>query len=354
MKKGSTQRVGVVGLDLGDRWGEYCALGWEGEVVERGRVRMVRETLVKRFALWGRVRVVMEVGTHSPWVSRALCGLGQEVIVANARQVALIARGARKSDRVDAETLARLGRVDVSLLRPIRHRGEAAQQERSLLRSRDALVRARAQLINSVRGTVKAWGERLPACSAPAFARRAAERVPEPLRRALSPLLEAIAELSVRIRALEREVESQVEQRQGELGAMRQVQGVGALTVLAFAATVEDPSRFAKSREVGPYLGLVPRRHQSGAKDPELPISKQGDAYLRRLLVSSAHYILGPFGPDSDLRRYGQRLIARGGKGAKKKAVVAVARKLAVLLHHLWVTGEIYEPLYRQGGARAA
>jgi len=109
--------------------------------------------------------------------------------------------------------------------------------------------------------------------------------------------------------------------------------------------TLEDPGRFRQSRAVGPYLGLCPRRDQSGGRDAQLRITKRGDAMLRRLLVSGAQYILGPFGPDTDLRRWGLRLAARGGKNAKKRAVVAVARKLATLLHRLWVSGATYQPL---------
>jgi len=126
---------------------------------------------------------------------------------------------------------------------------------------------------------------------------------------------------------------------------MRQIGGVGALTSLVYVLTIGDPARFRKSREVGPYLGVVPRQEESGESAPQLRITKAGDEDLRCLLVGSAHYILGPFGKDSDLRRYGLALSERGGKNGKKRAVVAVARRLAVLLHRLWVSGEKYEPL---------
>ena len=130
-----------------------------------------------------------------------------------------------------------------------------------------------------------------------------------------------------------------------ETDLLRQVEGVGALTALAFVLTLENPERFAKSRSVGAYLGLEPAQDQSGDRDPQRHISKEGDEMLRKLLVGSAHYILGPFGSDSDLRRHGEKIASRGGKNAKKRAAVAVARKLSVLLQRLWVTGEVYEPL---------
>ena len=127
---------------------------------------------------------------------------------------------------------------------------------------------------------------------------------------------------------------------------MRQVEGIGPLTALTFVLTLEDPYRFEKSRSVGAYLGLVPAIDQSGDRDPQKRITKEGDEMLRKLLVGSSHYILGPFGSDSDLRRHGEKIASRGGKNAKKRAAVAVARKLAVLLHRLWVTAEVYDPLH--------
>ena len=116
---------------------------------------------------------------------------------------------------------------------------------------------------------------------------------------------------------------------------------------MAFVLAVGDPWRFEKSRTVGSYFGLRPRQRQSGARDPQMHVTKAGDRYVRRVLLQCAHYILGPFGGDCDLRRWGLKLIERGGgTTSRKKAVVAVARKLAVLMHRLWITGEIYDPLH--------
>ena len=147
------------------------------------------------------------------------------------------------------------------------------------------------------------------------------------------------------IQVYDERIEKLGREKYGHTELLRQVKGVGPLTSLAYVLTLENPDRFAKSRDVGPYLGLVPKQEESGDSQPQLGISKAGDVMLRRLLVGSAHYILGPFGPDTDLRRYGLRLCERGGKNAKKRAAVAVARKLAVLLHRLWISGEVYEPL---------
>jgi transposase len=186
----------------------------------------------------------------------------------------------------------------------------------------------------------------LPKCPARSFHNKAPEHIPEALRPALEPILEQIGSLTQRIRDYERQLEKVSEEHYPETGLLRQVEGVGPLTALTFVLTLEDPYRFEKSRSVGAYLGLVPARDRSGERDPQKRISKEGDEMLRKLLVSGAHYILGPFGSDSDLRRHGEKIASRGGKNAKKRAVVAVARKLSVLLHHLWVTGEVYDPLH--------
>ena len=337
----------TVGLDLGDRFSRYSEMDFATGVIAEGRLRTTAEALQRQFANREPLRIVMEVGTHSPWVSRLLEQLGHQVIVANARRVRLIYANDTKNDKVDAESLARVGRLDPKLLYPIRHRGEAAQIDLARLRARDSLVRARAQLVNHVRGAVKALGSRLPPTSTPAFARKVAPHIPDNLRPALQPLLEMIETLSQQIRAAERELESLARERYPETERLRQVAGVGAITSLCYLLTLEDPARFKNARSVGAYLGLTTRQRDSGASQPQLRITKRGDAMLRRLLVGSAQYILGPFGPDCDLRRWGLRLAERGGKNAKKRAVVAVARKLAALLYTLWISGADYQPLRR-------
>jgi transposase len=213
-----------------------------------------------------------------------------------------------------------------------------------LIRSRDALVASRTQLVNHVRHQVKVWGARLPKCSTESFANKVADHLPDGLQLALAPIVEQVGRLTQQIREYDRQVERLCRDEYPETERLRQVAGVGPLTALCFVLTLEDPTRFARGRDVGAYLGLVPRRHESGARSPELRITKAGDATLRRLLVGAAHYVLGPFGPDTDLRTWGLELAKRGRKNAKKRAVVATARKLAVLLHALWKSPEPYEP----------
>ena len=295
-----------------------------------------------------RLRVVLEAGPHSHWISRLIEEEGHEVIVANPRRLKLIYQSDSKSDETDAEALARLGRIDPSLLKPIEHRSLKSQSDLSVIRSRDMLVKARTQLVCHVRGVTKSFGVKLKKCSTESFHHQVPDQLPEVLKPSLMPLIEMIQELSRKIYRFDRLVEEKAKKEYPVTERLRQLKGVGALTALTYVLVLEDPNRFRNSRMAGSYIGLRPRRDQSGAKDPQLRITKTGDGMLRSLLVGSAHYILGPFGEDSDLRRWGLKLAARGGKDAKKKAVVAVARKLAVLLHHLWITGDDYEPLRNQ------
>ena len=356
MGKDITADMGLtIGLDLGDKYSEGCVVDASGEVVETFRVRTTQPALDRALARFGKARVVLEVGTHSPWVSRGASAQGHDVIVANPRRVRLIAENDSKSDGFDAELLARLGRVDPQLLHPIVHRGEQAQRDLVLLRARDGFVRARTQLVNQVRGFAKSLGTRLPRSSTEAFPRRVRCVASMDLFPGLETMLEMIERLTQEIRAMDREVERLCRELYPETKLLRQVKGVGPITALCFVLTLEDPSRFRKSRSVGAYLGLRPRQRDSGEQRPQLRITKAGDELLRRLLVSAAHYVLGPFGPDTELRRIGLRLAETGGQAAKKRAVVAVARRLAVLLHRLWVTGEVYQPLgYDASMAQAA
>jgi transposase len=335
----------VIGIDLGDRWSRYCVLDQAGIIVKEDRVRTTLEALKGTFAGMAPARMVLEAGTHSPWVSRELKSQGHDVTIANARKVRLIYESDRKNDRLDAQMLARLGRVDMKLLCPIQHRSAAVQADLAVVRGRDALVAARTQLVNATRGIVKSMGGRLPTSTTAAFADKAESSVPEDLKLALAPLLKSIQELSEQIHRCDRRIAQLCEKKYPETKLLQQVKGVGPLISLTYVLTIEDPKRFAKSRTVGSYLGLRPKQNESGDSSPQLGISKSGNGYLRRLLVQGAHYIMGPLAEDCRLRRWGLELAARGGKNSKKRAVIAVARKLAVLLHRLWSTAEVYDPL---------
>jgi len=342
------QEFVTIGMDLGDKASRYCALSGEGEILREGETKTTKTGIMETFGALGRARIAIEVGTHSPWVSRLLQSLGHEVIVANPRQVKLITESSRKDDRLDAQTLARLARVDPQLLRPIRHRSEKAQGELMIIRVRAALIAARTSLVNTARGLAKASGERLPTCDADQMGIPRSLSLSPKLRQVLEPLLKEVESLTEKIKDSDREIEQIARKDYPETALLQQVGGVGPLIALTFVLTVEDKDRFQKSRDIGCYVGLRPRRSDSGQNQPQLRITKEGDPYLRTMLVQGAHYILSRRGPDTDLKRWGTRLAERGGKRGKKKAVVAVARKLGVLLHRLWVTGEVYEPLRNQ------
>lgn len=342
---GSAVSKVTFGIDLGDSRSRIYVVNEDGERVWEGWVATTREGLGAWLGGQAPGRVVLEAGTHSPWVSRLAEASGHEVVVANPSELHGPKRRKRRNDQLDAEKLARLGRADVALLYPIRHRGERAQLDLALIQSRDALVRVRTQLIAHVRGSVKAVGYRLPECDARAFGRRMVAELPDELQTALEPVVRQIIALSESIERYDKAVERQAEEAYPETARLQEIKGVGALTALAYVLVVEDAKRFARTRQVGSYLGLVPRLDESGKSQPQLRITKAGNELLRRYLVQAAHYILGPFGPDTDLRRWGLALAARGGRNAKKRAITAVARKLSVLLLHLWKTGERYEPL---------
>jgi transposase len=335
----------TVGVDLGDQWSNYCILGLGGETLREGQFRTRRQEVGEFFQGLAMSRVVIEVGTHSAWVREVIAGLGHEVLVANARRMEGSKRRRRKNDRIDAIKLARLGRVDPKSLYPIQHRSTEIREDLLVVRVRDSLVESRTRLISTVRGMVKTMGARLAGCSSVSFSDKAADQIPHQVRETLQPILRMIQTLSEEIKSYEKRIEKLGSEKYMDTKLLRQVNGVGPVTSLAYVLTLETPQRFKRSRDVGPYLGLVPQQEDSGDSQPQLGISKAGDRMLRKLLVGSAHYILGPFGPDTDLRRFGMKLCQRGGKNAKKRASVAVARKLAILLHRLWSSGEVYEPL---------
>ena len=338
----------TLGIDLGDRMSMMFGLDTStGETMGPKRVPTTERGMEDLFAGLPRTRVVIETGTHVNWAARMAESFGHEVIVAQSRKVALISMNDRKSDAHDAEILARFGSSQPELLYPVMLRSEQAQAHLAVLRARETVMEARTSLVNCARGLAKSQGHRLPSCSADSFHRKVWREVPKELEAALHPLLVAIARLTRTIGRYEREVARLCREVRPEATHLAGAHGVGALTALAFVLAIDDPKRFKSSRLAGAYFGLVPRKDQSGGTDKQLGIAKSGDAMVRRLLVQCAHVILMDRGKpvDSALRRWGLALAERGGKNAKRRAVVAVARKLAVLLHAMWISGEAYEPL---------
>lgn len=354
MVKNVARVFASIGLDVSDRKSAAVGLDEAGKVV-------LREEIVTRspqLAAWASAIeptvIALEAGPHSPWISRLLTSCGHEVIVGNPAKIPSISRSRSKSDWRDAEQLARLARFDRKMLHEIRHRKEDTQRDLQVIRTRDSVVRARSKLISSIRATVKAHGHRIERCSTDAFSKRARTTLPNDLLEIVAPVLDVIDKVSATIVSYDKKIEKLAASKYPDTSWLQQIRGVGALTALAFVLILEDATKFRSSRMVGPYLGLIPARDQSGEIDPQKGITKEGDRLMRRLLVQSGHYILGPFGIDCDLRRHGRAIAERGGKNAKKRAAVAVARKLAVLMHHLWITKQTYVPLMNVTNAAAA
>jgi transposase len=341
----------TIGLDLGDRSSCYCVLDETGDILLEQRVSTTPKTIKEAFGAMPQSRIALETGTHSPWVSRLLKELGHEPIVAHARSVRLIGESRRKDDRLDARTLARLVRIDPELLCPVKHRSAEAQADLTVIRARADLVRTRTMLVNAARGLTKSYRERLRGCNARGMKPQAAQDLSPELKSALEPIMREIESVSERICEYDQLLESMARNRYPEAERLKQIKGVGTLIALTYMLTLEDPRRLHKSRDAACYVGLQPGRRNSGQSEPQMHISKEGDPYLRSLLVQAAHHVLGPWGVDSDPRRWGMKLAAHGGKRGKKRAVIAVARKLAVLLHRLWVSGDIYVPLRPSGRA---
>ncbi len=335
----------TIGIDLGDLRSSYCVLDAAGKTIEEGTISTGRAALKRTFGSDPGARVVLEASCQSAWIARLLDEFGHEVVVANPRQVHLISKSDRKTDRNDARLLARIGRVDPGLLCPVTQRSERNAVARGLLRARAGLIEVRTKLVNMVRSETKVLGRRLPTCGTKVFHEKARGCLPEQLRDALTPVLDALSQLQEHIEGYDKEVARMCNEEYQETRVLRQVSGVGPLVALTYVATLEDPGRFSRSRSIGSYLGLTPRSYQSGSRNPQLRISKRGDRTLRHLLVSSATYILRSNSPDTDLKRHGLKVARGGGHRDRAKARVAVARKLAILLHRLWQTGEVYQPL---------
>ena len=353
MKKSSKKQRGgvgaesrpekVVGLDLGDRHSHYCMLTVAGEVMEEGRIQTNTAALEKHFGSEPRMRIALEAGTHSGWVSRLLKSYGHQVIVANPRKIPSLTASKSKNDRNDARQLARMAAFDPELLHPIEHRSAERQQDLNLIHTRSVLVRARTMLINCARGLVKSAGGRLPACSSEAFSEKVPAAVPPALKAACTPLLKQIAQINQAIAAMDKQIDG-LDKKYPEIAVLRTAPGVGPVVAACYVLTLDSPQAMETNRQAGAYLGLRPGQQQSGDSNPQCGITRTGNTYLRSLLVQSAQYILGRFGPNSELRCWGLKLAASGGKRGKKRALVAVARKLAVVLLSMWRNRKKFEP----------
>ena len=346
------KKVSVIGMDMGDKNHKAIGLSEDGEIVDRCEVPCTPEGVRDYLKRHPGALLAVETGTHCRWVSRAGLELGHEVLVGNARKLRVIWESSRKNDWRDAEMLAKVARADRTLLHPVTLRGDEDQGLMRLVKARDLLVKGRTGVVNQIRGFCKSEGAPLRKCSAASFA-RLEEDVAPAVREVAKPLFAVLRELSQKIGLYDALIADAVKRLHGgEAALLEPIAGVGPVTAAAFLAAVGDPATFGSARDAGPYFGLTPGQDQSGGKDPQKKISKEGNAIVRRLLVTAANYILGPFGPDCELRRHGLRLAERGGMNARKRAKVAVARKLAVLMLAILRDRSEYRPLTK--GAAAA
>src|SRR3989440_1116493 len=284
MKKTSTVRVNgnmifkghklTIGVDLGDRWSNYCVLDEAGEILLEQKLATTPEAMKQTFERIPRSLIALETGTHSPWLSRLLKELGHEVLVAHAQKVELISKSNRKDDRHDARTLARLARIDPELLGPVRHRSAKAQIHLTVIRARAALVSTRTALVNAGRGLVKSYGQRLPKWGTQQVSRELGAKLNAELREVLEPLLKEVESLNERIQEYDERMEKIAKEVYPEVSLLKQVKGVGTQISLTYVLTIEDPYRFPKSRAVGCFLGLRPGRRNSGESEPQKEIGR--------------------------------------------------------------------------------
>ena len=339
-----------LGIDLSDKSLNFCRMTAAEDVVAEGKVAL---TAAKIAGLWrehGAVDiVVLEAGTPATWVRELLCELGARVIVADPRKLQAVTSSVRKSDERDARMLARLGLADEELLAPTYVRAPEHRRAMALLKVRDQQVRMRTATVLEIRSMVKLAGSRMASCDAEALHEHE-DAVPGELKDVLAPAFETLRTLARSIDKLD-ELVKEEGKKFPVVARLAKIDGIGPVTALAFVAVVGDPARFERTRDIGAYIGLVPRREQSGQADPGRRISKAGCGFLRRLLVQCAQVVCRPRGKDTALRRWALGRLELAGKPGKRKIVVAIARKLAVLMLSLWKSGQAWTPLHRVAAA---
>ena len=336
------------GLDISQKTIEIFALKGE-KGVSFGKIPNTPKGLTEFFDKVSvppeTITIALETGTHSAWISRQLEERGYEVIVAHARDLAFIYKGDKKSDRIDAEKLARVARADKKLLHPVKLMDVKRQEDLLTIKARDLLVKEKTCIINAIRGFLRSLGIDDTQYSSETI-NQIYDELPKKLKQNLRGLFETLTSINTNIKNYDKRI-AKISKDYPETETLQQIKGVGPLIALSFALIIGDANRFT-SRECSSYTGLAPKRDQSGDVDKQLGISKCGNKLLRRLLVQGAQYIMGPFGEDCDLRDFGKRIAQRGGGIARKKAKVAVARKLAITMLALWRNPDVaYDPHFK-------
>ena len=334
--------INCIGIDIGDKVNFTCILNNKGEVLVNKEIPNNKAAMKEYFDGIEKASIAIEAGTHSPWIEKLLVAIGHDVFVCNPRELVAVTQNIKKSDKKDPEILAGMLLTGKHLLKQVFHAREDAMRDFLLIKSRRALVKARTILINNSRGVVKTFGERIsPGLTADAFHKYAGETLKKETFEKIEDLVEVIGKATEHILKYEKDIETLIKNKYPAAQLLQSINGVGPLTSLAFVLTIDDPKRFEHSRDVGAFLGLVPRRDQSGDIDKQLPITKAGSKLLRSLLLNCANYILSEKGEDNQIKRFGLKIRGDGTSKSKvNKAKVAVARKLSVIMHQMWISNK--------------
>ena len=329
----------AIGIDVSDKTSKICVMAkiaGERRIVEETTVATTKEAFSEYLATKDRkAAVTFETGAHCRWMAQLIRSMGFKVNVANPAKLRALTHSNSKNDRNDARELARYTLADVEMLHPVFLRPETHQQMIRLLEARLALVTTRTKLINEMRGFAKSMGFRIPKKDAAYFHLIDRTGWPRDLEAVCWPLMGVLKTIHMKIAAIEKQMRELADTPEfaADVESVRQVVGVGFLCSVAYVAVLGgNYARFAKARDVGPYLGLVPRQDQSGDIDKQLPITKAGSTLLRALLTEAAQVALRDGIRMTDLKLKGLRIAERGGKNARKRAVTATVRGLAVTM----------------------
>lgn len=327
------------GIDLASKSSAICILGSNGEILFEGACPTDEDGFRQALKSWRTLHCVIEASPLSEWVARMLESLGHEVVVIDPRRAKAIITSKKKTDKLDARNLARMGRT--GWYTQVHRKTEEARLLRSHLKARKGLIDAQRQQNNRIRGLLRAHGIKVGQVSSGRFeghVDKLVRRKCPALITAIRPLLDLWVSIRESLTVMTKGVK-QMAKQDATCQLLMSAPGVGPMVASAYVATIDDPSRFRRGAQVAAYLGLVPSIIQSGESEYRGRITKEGDRLLRWLLVEAAHVLLTRSGTDSALKRWGKRLEKREGSS---KAKVAVARKLAIVLHRIWLTGEPY------------
>jgi len=339
-----------VGLDVSQKMTAICVVDGVGLRLWRGQCPTVPERIadmVRRQAGDG-ARIGIETGAMTPWLVHELRNVGLDVVCLDARHArAALKMQINKTDQNDAEGLAQI--VRTGWFRAVHVKSFDSHRVRALLGARTQLVGMTTRLSNHIRGVLKTFGLLPGAMRGLPFDRKVEALLVEHADVALivQPMLVAWRQLRVQIKAFDKAIRKLVRSNT-TCRLLMSVPGIGVLSALAYVSTVEDPERFARSRSVGAHLGLTPRQYQSGEVDRSGRISKCGDNLARTLLYEAAGVVLSRVKRDSGLKIWAQAIAKRSGSG---KAKVALARKLSVILHSIWRSGQPFRWSEQAGAA---